>query len=82
MIQTSLDWSSVEAELHRKARNLAHGKDVIKLIDNIRVNITALSKAEVAARRGFGGRAQDLKDIINKDIELVEEFLLVAALIG
>jgi hypothetical protein len=52
------------------------------MIDNIGVEVTALSKAEVLARRGSKHVAEEILLKINTDIEMVEEFILVAALIG
>jgi hypothetical protein len=52
------------------------------MIGNIRMEITELSKAEVLARNGRGHLAEELLVKINEDIETVEGFLLVAALLG
>jgi predicted secreted Zn-dependent protease len=82
MIKTSLDWASCRAELLHKTHNLAHGREVRKMIENIQREITKLSKAEVEQRRGKKHATDEILDKVNKDIELVEEYLLVAALIG
>ncbi len=52
------------------------------MIDNIRSEVTKLSIAEIDARRGKKLTAIELLKQINDDIELVEGYLLVAALIG
>ena len=52
------------------------------MIENIRAEVTQLSRAEVEARRGKKHHAEDLLVKINQDIEMIEEYLLVAALIG
>jgi hypothetical protein len=52
------------------------------MINNIGTEVTLLSKAEVLARRGNKTSAIELLEKINNDIELVEEFILVAALMG
>jgi hypothetical protein len=82
MIRTSLDWSNYEANLLHKTTNLVYGKEVRQMIENIRAEVTQLSKAEVEARRGRKHIAEDLLLKVNQDIEMVEEFLLVAALMG
>jgi len=82
MIKTSLDWSRYETNLLHKASNLVHGKDVRKMIENIRIEVTKLSKAEVESRRNKSHLAEELLTKVNQDIEMVEEYLLVAALLG
>jgi len=82
MIKSSLDWPPIEATLLRKASSLAHGSDVKKMIGNIQAQVTNLSRAEVLVRQGQRHRAEELLVRINNDIELVEEYLLVAALLG
>jgi hypothetical protein len=52
------------------------------MINNIRTEVTQLSKAEVAARTGKIHAAENLLNKINEDIEILEGFLLVAALLG
>jgi hypothetical protein len=81
-IKTSLDWVRVESDLHRKSRNFSHHRDTALLINNIRKKVTELSKAEVDSRRGFSSRADTLLLEINNDIELIEGYILVSALIG
>jgi tRNA(Ile)-lysidine synthase TilS/MesJ len=82
MIKTSLEWSGYETNLLHKASNLANGRDVKKMIENIQIEITMLSKAEVEARQGRKHHAEELLIKVNQDIEMVEEYLLVAALLG
>ncbi len=81
-IQSSLDWSRVESELIHNTHGLMYSADIIALIRNIQYTITELSKAEVEARHGKPHRARELLVKANNDIELVEEYILVAALIG
>jgi hypothetical protein len=52
------------------------------MIRNIRPEVTLLSKAEVEKRRGRNHATDDILKRINDDIEMVEQYLLVAALIG
>lgn len=82
MIRNSLDWPPIETSLLRKASTLSHGADVKKMIGNIRYQVTELSRAEVLVRQGQKHRADSLIVRINSDIEIVEEYLLVAALLG
>jgi len=82
MIHSSLDWSSYETGLVHKTLPLIHGKEVRKMIENIRAEVTQLSRAEVEARRSKNHLAEELLIKVNQDIEMVEEFLLVAALLG
>ncbi len=81
-IKSSLDWESIKTDLLHKTTNLIHGRDIRRMISNISTNITELSRAEVVARRGRSNLATELLVQINEDIETVEEFLLVAALLG
>jgi len=86
MIKSSLDWSLKGSELRHcaqtKIETLSNRTQVCRMIDNISLEITQLSKAEVLARRGQRHLAEELLIKVNNDIELVEEFILVAALIG
>jgi len=81
-IKSSLEWDPIKTELLRQTSRLAHGSDIRKMISNISTKITELSKAEVAARRGRSNLAAELLKEINEDLVTVEEFLLVAALLG
>lgn len=82
MITNSLEWNKLQDTLRHRARGLKHSRDVMKMIDNISSEITLLSKAEISARRGRHTEADTLLIKINEDIELVEEYILVAALLG
>lgn len=82
MIYTSLDWPPIEASLLRKAASLVYSADVKKMISNIQSEITELSRAEVLVRQGKKHHADSLLVQINADIELVEEYLLIATLLG
>lgn len=81
-INNSIDWSTVESILLHQAHGLKHEADVKHMIQNIRKSVTELSRAEVEARRGKKHRAAELLEQVNKDIETVEGFLLMAALLG
>jgi hypothetical protein len=82
MIKTSLDWPPIETALLHKASELSFSADVCKMIKNIQISITELSKAEVQARRDKKDAANALLKKVNDEIEMVEEYLLIATLIG
>lgn len=81
-ITSSLDWAAIETDLLNRTRGLMFHKDVAAMIRNIKPSITELSKEEVLLKRGRNQRAEALVEKINNDIEMVEEYILVAALIG
>lgn len=85
-LQESVDWNKIRDHLLGKAaEHIPWGQnraDVNGMIFNIDSRITELSKAEVEARQGHPARAIELLNKVNQDIELVEEFLLMAALLG
>lgn len=82
MIKSSTDWNEYEMALLSKTRGLSYEHEVKRMIENIRAEITELSKAEVLARRGQTHRAKEVLSKVNNDIDMVEEYLLVAALLG
>lgn len=82
MIKDSLEWPKYEANLLSKTQKLVHGYQVRKMIKNIRPEITLLSKAEVEKRRGRIHATDEILTRINDDIEMVEQYLLVAAFLG
>ena len=81
-IQSSLDWSPIEAKLLHQISNLMYSRDLRAMIRNIQTDVTLLSKAEVEMRRGLSNNVKELITKINYDIDLVEGYILVAALIG
>lgn len=81
-ITDSIEWAAIEDHLMEKSAKLKHEREVRKLIRNLRSKVTELSKAEVEMRRGRTNNVSSLLNIINNDIEMVEEYILVAALIG
>ena len=81
-IKSSLDWNSVESRLLHTCTGLTYEWDVRRMIGNINAEVSNLSKAEVEARRGKKQLAEELLTKVNNDIELVEEYLLMAALLG
>lgn len=81
-IQTSLDWNSVEIKLNHQSRQYRYKSDIKRLLLNTRKKVSELSKAEVMARRTSYYKATQLLNDINADIVLIEEYLVVAALLG
>jgi hypothetical protein len=81
-IETSLDWMMLENTLLRQSNKLTHNREISKMIANIGKEVSELSKAEVTARQGKRLKAYELLNKINNDIEIVEEFILIAALLG
>ena len=82
MIKNSLDWPKQELSLKRKARNLSQSQDVWRMIESITKEVSQLFKAEVLVRQGRKHAADELLIKVNQDIELVEEYILVATLLG
>lgn len=86
MITNSLEWAMYRANLIRKSYNKVnnlHNRYQIKtLIANLDDSIKKLSIAEIQTRHGNNRNANELLEKINQDIEMVEEYILVAALIG
>jgi polysaccharide pyruvyl transferase WcaK-like protein len=82
LIKISTDWNSYEEGLLNKTKGLSYEKEVRKMIENIRAEITTLSKAEVEDRRSKSHKSRDILEKINQDIEMVEEYLVIAALLG
>lgn len=81
-IEISLDWNILEVELLRQSRGLIYEKELRKMINGISSDVTALSKLEVSARRRGDYIIDDSVTKINQNIEIIKEFLLVAALLG
>jgi hypothetical protein len=82
MIKNSLEWSRLEQSLKSRTRGLSHGRDIIKMIDNIRKEITELSREEVNLRCGKKHSTDKILIKINEDIQMVEEYILIAKLLG
>jgi hypothetical protein len=81
-LETSVDWSKIESNLNSKCRNFTHCDEVRKMIRNINSEVTELSKAEVQARQGRKAHATELLTKINQDIEMIEGYILVGAILG
>lgn len=84
-IKNSLEWSTYEATLLRQANRITIWENKIQcrqLIQNIGKMVNDLSRAEVESRRTRSGRSDELLEQINKDIESVEDFILMGTLLG
>ena len=81
-IQSSTDWAAVESILLHQNRKLKYRADILQMIRNIKPDIVALSVAELAMRRNISNNTPLLLNKINNHIELVESYILVAALRG
>jgi hypothetical protein len=82
-ISNSLDWSPIADSLKSKSKNFAHYGEIRKMINNIGTQVTVLSNLEVECRRtGSTTKLGPLLAEINRDIEMVSDYILVAALIG
>ena len=82
MIHQSIDWNFYESDLIKKSLNLKHSGEIRQMILNIRPLIEQLSIAEVEARQGKRQKAKDILSNVNENIQLVEEYLLIAAILG
>lgn len=82
IIQSSLDWAPIESLLLHQISKLMYARDLRAMIKNIQIDVTALSKAEVEMRRNHSNNVKELLTKINDDIDLVEGYVLVAALMG
>lgn len=81
-IKNSIEWSTLELELKSKILNLEHNKDIKKIISNIGIRVTELSKTEVEDRRTKSNKSNQLLLSINNQIIMVEEFITIACLLG
>lgn len=84
-ISSSVEWNQVSDALRRKTHKIKTYENrfqLVQLIRNIDRKVTELSKAEVYARQGRSNLSDALLNDVNNDIEMVDEYILVAALIG
>lgn len=82
MIKSSTDWYGIRDTMMANIRECRYKRDVAHMINNIGLQVAELSKAEVDMRRGRKYKAAELLEQINRDIDIVEEFILVAKLIS
>lgn len=82
MIKSSLEWAELETELMRKSSTLSNSRDLRKMIGNVKLTIADLSRAEVLARTGKKHLAGEILAKVNNEIEMIEEYLIIATLIN
>lgn len=84
-IKTSLDWANIETTLRKQVRTKirisSNRVQINRMIDNLGKVITELSKEEVLERRGHSNNVLKLLAQIEEDIDSIEEFIIIAALI-
>jgi hypothetical protein len=80
-IQNSLDWQKVNADLSSQLSSVGYNPDLYKMLNNITLMVTDLSKVEVEARRSKSTRVTEEKVVdINKAINHLEKLMLMAML--
>ncbi len=80
-IQISLDWQRVNAELSSQLSSSGFNVDLRRMLSNITLMVTELSKLEVEARRSKSDRVtQEKVADINKAINHLEKLILMAML--
>jgi len=80
-IQNSLDWQKVNADLSSQLSSVGYNPDLYKMLNNITLMVTELSKVEVEARRSKSTRVTQEKVVdINKAINHLEKLMLMAIL--
>lgn len=81
-IKDSINWYLVENDLKTKGRRLHDNADLLDMLRNVGNQVSELSREEVKARSHRSNRAPELLERINSDIEMIEEYLLIAMLAG
>ena len=82
-IETSLDWEDIQDSLNSQLESIGYNPDLRKMLKNIDVMVSQLSKLEVEARRTYKTTYSDIeKDKINKAIDHLEKLLLMAKLMS
>jgi hypothetical protein len=81
-ITTSLEWSTVRAEIISQIHSLDYNPDLRKMVKTIDHMVQELSKLEVEARRiNKTTKTQPQVDLINKSIETLDQFITMATLL-
>lgn len=85
-ILKSTDWSAIQQKLlsqtFSNVKTNSYSAQVRKMICNIDKSVQALSKEEVLERRRLANKTKNILNDINLNIEIIEEFILMGALIG
>lgn len=80
-IETSLDWEDIQDKLNDQLESIGYNPDLRKMLKNIDIMVSQLSKLEVESRRTYKTTYSDIeKDKINKAIDHLEKLLLMAQL--
>jgi hypothetical protein len=80
-IKSALDWQQVSETLRAEIRYIGFNPDLVKMLGNITIMVTDLSKLEVNSRRLHAQKilTEPLAKI-NQSIKHLEQLLLVARL--
>jgi coenzyme F420-reducing hydrogenase delta subunit len=82
-IETSLDWEDIQDKLNDQLESIGYNPDLRKMLKNIDIMVSQLSKLEVESRRTHKTTYSDIeKDKINKAIDHLEKLLLMAKLMS
>jgi uncharacterized membrane protein len=81
-LENSLEWGECETKLLRMSTGLSYFSDIKRLIHNVQLEVTQLSIAEVETRRCKHDVSSNVLAKVNDSIKMVEEFILVAKIIG
>lgn len=80
-ITYAIDWQQIRSKLRVEFSTIGYNPDLNKMLKNIDLMVTELSKLEVLARRNHSLLLTKEKvEEINKAIKHLEQFLLVAKL--
>jgi hypothetical protein len=82
MINNSLNWNKIEMRLKSQSKNLQNNRDLNRMINNIEKKVCQLSRQEIELRRHRSNTVDELLKIINQEIVEIEEFILIASLLG
>lgn len=82
ILNNSLDWAKIESNIYEKIKNIQKFKDLKKIVENIKVDVEHLSKEEVKERTKRSNNASSLREKINNNIELLEEYIIIGKLLG
>lgn len=82
-IDNSLEWSDVRSSLVNQLDSIGYNPDLRKMLKNIDIMVSELSKSEVDARRTrHMSYTNEQKDKVNKAIDHLEKLLLIAKLMS
>lgn len=80
-IKNANDWHDIQGKLITELYQIGYNPDLRKMIRNIALMVSALSKAEVEARRIHNDKNLVVPlENINKSIKHIEQFLILARL--